>query len=116
MGQFNLPTGGTPTQQHNQSYGVGLGSADAIAASAGAAQPPSDELFPEQQGQHDETEELFGGLCLPMSNVHARRRQVLPVLCGSTLLSQSRCLPVQYCVAHDPNENSGMVNVKTVTL
>ena len=65
MGQFNLPTGGTPTQQHNQSYGVGLGSADAIAASAGAAQPHSDELFPEQQGQHDETEELFGGLFLP---------------------------------------------------
>ena len=96
MGQFNLPTGGTPTQQHNQSYGVGLGSADAIAASAGAAQPPSDELFPEQQGQHDETEELFGGLFLPMSNVHARRRQVMHSSSfvwqlGSTLVSQSRC-------------------------
>ncbi len=77
MGQFNLPTGGTPTQQHNQSYGVGLGSADAIAASAGAAQPHSDELFTEQQGQHDETEELFGGLFLSMSNVHACRCQVM---------------------------------------
>ena len=71
MGQFNLPTGGTPTQQHNQSYGVGLGSADAIAASAGTPQPHSDELFPEQQGHHDETEELFGELVLPMSNVQA---------------------------------------------
>ena len=100
MGQFNLPTGGTPTQQHNQPYGVGLGSADAIAASAGTAQPHSDELFPEQQGQHDETEELFGEL--PTSNVHACRCQVMHACSvvwqlGSTFASQSVCLPMQYC-------------------
>lgn len=61
MGQFNLPSsaGG---QQHNQSYGIGLGAADAIAASAGAAQPASEELFSNAQPQHDDTEELFGML------------------------------------------------------
>lgn len=60
MGQFNLPTGGGSPQQHTQPYGVGLGSADAIAASAGQSQPQAEELFPEEQGQPDETEELFG--------------------------------------------------------
>ena len=58
MGQFNLPSSGGG-EQHNQSYGVGLGSADAIAASAGTAQPASEELFSDAQPQHD-TEELFG--------------------------------------------------------
>lgn len=59
MGQFNLPSSGGG-EQHNQSYGIGLGSADAIAASAGTAQPASEELFSDTQPQHDDTEELFG--------------------------------------------------------
>ncbi|KAL3136098.1 hypothetical protein ABBQ32_007120 [Trebouxia sp. C0010 RCD-2024] len=54
MGQFNLPSTGAG-QQHSQPYGIGLGSADAIAASTGTAQPASQE-----QPQHDDSEELFG--------------------------------------------------------
>lgn len=62
MGQFNLPSSGSGDLNH-QSYGVGLGSADAIAASAaGTAQPAPQELFSDAQPQHDETEELFGML------------------------------------------------------
>ena len=63
MGQFNLPSSGGG-EQHNQPYGIGLGSADAIAAAAGTAQPASEELFTDAQPQHDETEteELFGML------------------------------------------------------
>lgn len=68
MGQFNLPTGGGSPQQHTQPYGVGLGSADAIAASAGQTQSQAEELFPEEQGQPDETEELFG---MHLPSVHA---------------------------------------------
>lgn len=64
MGQFNLPSSGSG-EQHHQSYGIGLGSADAIAASAGTAQPAPQELFSDAQPQHDETEELFGMLPLP---------------------------------------------------
>ena len=57
MGQFNLPsTAGS--EQHDQPYGIGLGSADAIAASAGTAQPESEKLF--SSTQPDETEQLFG--------------------------------------------------------
>lgn len=56
MGQFNLPSSGAG-QQHSQPYGIGLGSADAIAASAGTAQPASQE-----QPKHDDSEELFGML------------------------------------------------------
>lgn len=59
MGQFNLPSGAS-SEQHNQSYGVGLGSADAIAASTSPAQPAAEELFPDAQPEHDETEALFG--------------------------------------------------------
>lgn len=54
MGQFNLPSSGAG-QQHTRPYGIGLGSADAIAASTGTAQPASQE-----QPQHDDSEDLFG--------------------------------------------------------
>ena len=63
MGEFNLPTATvSASEQHHQPYGVGLSSADAIAASGGTAQPASEELFSDAQPQHDEPEELFGML------------------------------------------------------
>ena len=76
MGQFNLPSsaGG---QQHNQSYGIGLGAADAIAASAGAAQPASEELFSNAQPQHDDTEELFGMLLFSLRSDWATKSSCL---------------------------------------
>ena len=57
MGQFNLPSS---AEQHSQPYGVGLGSAEAIAAASGTAQPALEEMFSDAQPQHDEAEELFG--------------------------------------------------------
>lgn len=59
MGQFNLP-GTSSLQQHSQPYPVGLGSADAIAASSGENQQAEEELFADTEPQHDEAEELFG--------------------------------------------------------
>lgn len=62
MGEFNLP-GNSTVQQHSQPYPVGLGSADAIAASAGEDQPAhEEELHTDAQPQDDEAEELFGKL------------------------------------------------------
>ena len=54
MGQSNPPPSGTG-QQQSQPSGIGLGSADTIAASTGTAQPASQD-----ESQHDDSEELFG--------------------------------------------------------
>lgn len=59
MGQFNLPNSSN-LQQHSQPYPVGVGSAEAIAASSGEHQQAEEELFTDAEPQHDDTEELFG--------------------------------------------------------
>lgn len=78
MGQFNLP-GSSTLQQHSQPYPVGLGSADAIAVSAGdSQQAEEEELFAAATSQHDDAEELFGKrACVSsvehdMANIHCR--------------------------------------------
>ena len=83
MGQFNLPSGAS-SEQHNQSYGMALGSADAIAASTSPAQPASEELFTDAEQQHDETEELFG----------TAPSLFLLLLCGRACV----CVCVQICL------------------
>lgn len=59
MGQFNLPNSSN-LQQHSQPYPVGMGSAEAIAASSGEHQQVEEELFSDAEPQHVDTEELFG--------------------------------------------------------
>ena len=92
MGQFNLPIGANMAQQHNQAYGVGLGSADAIAASAGESQPHSEEVHEEEeQPQNDDTEELFGMLPEPISNVmFSAMAQYMHGQCNATECVRSR--------------------------
>ena len=71
MGGLNLPSS-TGGQQHSQSYGIGLGSANAIAASAGTPQAASEELFSDARPQHDDPEELFGMLPFYLRSVWMR--------------------------------------------